>query len=127
VRAVALVLAVAVVAACGGEERYAGLTRGEAEARLASRLAVAEARGELGSRLGEAIAGTSEEAMARAGVADGGAPRVSRDAAKIVRGETRAGTEAWVGRYVLAGVGSALAVCVYVGESGSAVDVRARC
>jgi hypothetical protein len=116
--------------ACGGSERYAGLTREEADARLASLLQRAESTGTVAEQVGEAMAGSPEEAMGRAGASTLGSrgPKVVREGATIRKGAApESGEAAWVGSYDLTGLGSALSLCVYVWDAGSRLDVRARC
>jgi hypothetical protein len=133
VRTAAATAAAAVVlalAGCGGgSEDYAGLTRDEADGRVAEVAHQAEADGVLARRLSAAMAGSPQEAMGRAGgVALGAGPELSGEAASVVEGKApQTGDAAWVGSYALAGIGSALSACVYVWDGGSAVDVRPSC
>ena len=116
--------------ACGGSERYAGLTGDEAGDRVAAAVAEAQGAGVVAKEVGEAMAGSPEEAMGRAGNSDlrGAGPKVGPEREAVAHGaEPASGREAWVGAYGIVGVGSALTLCVYVWDGGSSVDVRPRC
>ena len=127
--AVAAAVVLAGAGGCGGSDEYAGLTRDEADTRIAEAARGAQADGILARRLSAAMAGSPQEAMGRAGgVSLGAGPRLAGDASSVVEGEAPgSGEPAWVGSFGLAGIGSALAACVYVWDGGSAVDVRASC
>ena len=127
--AVAAAAAVA-LSACGGADRHAGLTREEADERVTAALRAAQSHGEVAQQLQEAIGGLHEEAMARAGGAEGGSagPRVLQRGATMEQGTIPgSGRPAWVASRGLAGLGSALALCLYVWDGGSSIDVRGRC
>jgi hypothetical protein len=130
-RAALVAAAALVVAACGGgDEGHAGLSREEADERISEALANAERDGAVARALTEAIAGTPQEAMGRAGGSDlrGSGPKVLRDERSVSEAAVPgSGKEAWVGSFALAGVGSALTLCVYVWDGGSAVEARSRC
>jgi hypothetical protein len=130
-RVAALAAVVLVAAACGaGEEGHAGLTRAEADERILAALDDAQSEGAVARELTEAIAGTPQEAMGRAGGSGlgGAGPRVDRAGRTVAEAAVPgSGEEAWVGSFALAGVGSALSLCVYVWDGGSAVEARTRC
>jgi hypothetical protein len=125
VRFVLLVALALAVSACGGP--YAGLSREQADKRASTALRSAESDGTLQRELGQAIQETPTGAMGRAGAARLGAPPRLTGEKKLSEGSAPDGYDAWVGSYAIAGVGSALSVCVYVWDGGSAVDVRGRC
>ena len=122
---VVLLAALALVSSgCGGP--YAGLSREQADERATAALRSAQSDGTLVRELGQAIQQTPTGAMGRAGGATlGTVPPVTGK--KLSEGTAPDGYEAWVASYALAGLGSALSVCVYVWDDGSAVDVRERC
>ena len=114
---------------CGGSDEHAGLTRDEADARIADAAKEAEHSGLLAERLNAALAGSPQEAMGRAGgISLGGGPKLAGEPTRVAEGEAPStGEPAWVGSYALSGIGSALSACVYVWDEGSSVDVRADC
>jgi hypothetical protein len=131
-RAASVAAAVLALAACGGggDDDHAGLTRAQADERIAAALAEAENEGAVERALQEAIAGTPQEAMGRAGGSGlgGAGPKVLRAGRSVARAAAPgSGEEAWVGSYAVAGIGSALTLCVYVWDGGSAVEARTRC
>jgi hypothetical protein len=126
----AVAVATAVASGCGGASTYAGLTRDEAETRVETTLRAAEDEGRVARELAEELAGTPQEAMGSIGGADGletAGARATRAGATLVKGAAPSNEAAWVGAYGLEGVGATLTLCVYVWDSGSAVDVRASC
>jgi hypothetical protein len=124
VRVVLLAALALVSSGCGGP--YAGLTREQADERAVAALRSAQSDGTLVRELGQAIEQTPTGAMGRAGGATlGKVPPVTGK--KLSEGTSPDGYDAWVASYALAGLGSALSVCVYVWDGGSAVDVRERC
>jgi hypothetical protein len=125
VRVVVLVTLALTVSACGGP--YAGLSREQADDRSSAALRSAQSDGTLTRELGQAIQSTPTAAMGRAGAATlGSTPRLTGDR-KLSEGTAPDGNDAWVASYAIRGLGSALAVCVYVWNDGAAVDVRERC
>jgi hypothetical protein len=133
VRIAAAVAAAGVLAAAacgGGSDRYAGLSRGEADGRVTAAARDAESDGALARQLTEALSDSPQAAMGRAGgvALGGGGPKLTGGATSLKEGETPStGEPAWVGSFALAGIGSALTACVYVWDGGSAVDVRPSC
>ena len=126
-----LAAAVLAVAACGGgDDDHGGLTQAQADERILAALERAESEGAVERELAEAIARTPQEAMGRAGGSwlRGVGPKVVRDGRNVLRAAVPgSGEEAWVGSFALAGIGSALSLCVYVWDGGSAVEARTRC
>jgi hypothetical protein len=133
VRIAAAVAAAGVLAAAscgGGSDGYAGLSRAQANDRVAALARDAQADGTLARQLNEALAGSPQEAMGRAGGVSLGAggPKLEGGAASLDEGKAPStGEAAWVASFALAGIGSALTACVYVWDAGSAVDVRPSC
>ena len=126
----AVAVAVLALSACGGADRHAGLTREEADDRVSAALRAAQASGAIAQQLQEAIGGLHEEAMARAGGAERGSagPRVLQRGATMQKGAIPGrGRPAWVASRGLAGLGTALVLCLYVWDGGSSIDVRGRC
>lgn len=130
IRPAALVAAAALLlAACGGAESYAGLTRDEADERISAALARAKVDGTIQREVGRALAGTSGEAMGRAGGRPLGSigPTAARDGGRLAKRTAPGGAHAWVRSYALAGLGSAVSLCVYAWDGGDDVRVRSAC
>lgn len=124
----ALLLALLVLAGCGGEPENAGLTRDQVEPRAAQAVSTAQQNGSLATALNRAITPDADGAMGQAG---GSAPGITRvdvetDKPSVALRVSESG-EIWVVAYDMRRAPIGLHVCAYVSSDTSRVTVKREC
>lgn len=122
----ALFIAAFVLAGCGGDSTYAGLTRDQAAERGPQTLD--DSTRTIGKQIEHLVEADADGAMGRAG---GSAPAIVRfafdkDLPRPIRSSVD-GRAAWALPYELRGVGVGLHICVYEWDGGSRVIVKRDC